>query len=1088
MEPALPSPGSDLQATLSDRIGSGSRAAPGERLGQRYLVTGDLGAGGNGTVVSAVDLILDREVAVKISNSPSGVDERIAREARLTARIEHSHVVPIHDMEYLSNGGVLFSMRRVAGTSLGEILRCQDNPEGMSILRNPAEVITIIRKVCDAVGRAHERGIVHCDVKPDNIMLGRHGEVFVVDWGEAADLREKTGIVNRIHGTPAYMAPEQARAEPPTPSSDVYAIGATLFHLLYGRFPLNMRPNETIDDLLRRRASGELDSPSPTESARIPVSLESIVLRSLAPVTANRYPNAEALGKALADWQDGRLDSWDLLLEQDFSDGSKLDARFAAICCDERDDVRIPCPERIEQRSDRIVIGAFPHRTYLRWNGGIAEDSLIEVSLFIDEEGKANLDLCVCGDPMTGYRLRVFGQDHVELESIRGGRHEIFGRWPGRLPVGRVLLAIGHSDSRIWVQANGRTIIEAYDPLPPRGSEFRTVAVGRLWDAYPCHIFSIRLWTRRPPLVISVLEVGKHLLRAGHSADAAAWFTNCMHRDLPPAILHEAAFLSALASGTDRFTRLRSVAHDSSNPYAMRALGQMIVDLATQGDPAYSAELLLGSDLTRDDEGLRSRVASLLLSRLHGSDPSQKLTLLAALARIPIRALDISSANINDLSPLSGMSLQRLIARNNAISDVRPISCSSLEMVDVSYNCISDLFPLSISPLKSLRARGNPCFHLPEFANRTLQHVDIAQTNISDISSLYGQPLKHLNISESRVFDLSSVRASPLVELIAERCDITDAQPLYNVPLSIALVAGTGITDATPLASPTMRILDLSGCPVELCPSLKESGIHRLLLRATRIRDLSPLHGSSLRFLNIAGCHIENLLPLRGLPLNDLILDSHSADFTPISDLPLRRLCLMGAISSTAMRIVSELHIESLELDLREINSSPIIGRNVNILTINGFDASFVRSLHPVLQHAFAGDANGLLACSLESHGRRILPIPQPMRRDEAMRLASAAGATLLSLPDLERQHCVYTSLLPIASSILPTTWFHCGLQYNGSEVRWNDGSAFRGTCGADSRLMASPDLTPLACLHQRPLKIVGGNTNHVPILEWVNT
>jgi serine/threonine protein kinase len=170
--------------------------------GTRYEIEREIGRGGMGTVYRARDKLLDRAVALKVIES-GPVDEPLTM-----ARLEHPGLAPVYDSGVLPDGRSYYAMRLVEGKRLDEFLR--DEPA-------PAARLRAFEKICDAVAFAHDRGVVHCDLKPENIMTGAFGEVFVMDWGIA-----NTRVPDA--GTPAYRSPEATR----TPQSDVYSLGKIL--------------------------------------------------------------------------------------------------------------------------------------------------------------------------------------------------------------------------------------------------------------------------------------------------------------------------------------------------------------------------------------------------------------------------------------------------------------------------------------------------------------------------------------------------------------------------------------------------------------------------------------------------------------------------------------------------------------------------------------------------------------------------------------------------------------------------------------------------------------------------------------------
>jgi serine/threonine protein kinase len=174
--------------------------------GTRYEIEREIGRGGMGVVYRARDTQLDRTVALKVIEAGSPDEPPV--EAKTLARLEHPGLVPVYDSGTLPDGRAYYAMRLVEGKRLDEFLRDE---------RSLAPRLRVFEKICEAAAFAHDRGVVHCDLKPQNIMTGSFGEVFVMDWG-IANTRAPGA------GTPPYRCPEAAR----TPRSDIYALGKLL--------------------------------------------------------------------------------------------------------------------------------------------------------------------------------------------------------------------------------------------------------------------------------------------------------------------------------------------------------------------------------------------------------------------------------------------------------------------------------------------------------------------------------------------------------------------------------------------------------------------------------------------------------------------------------------------------------------------------------------------------------------------------------------------------------------------------------------------------------------------------------------------
>jgi serine/threonine-protein kinase len=217
---------------------SGLPALPTEGPRAEVTPTKLLGRGGMGEVHLGVDRVLRREVAVKTARADDSLRTRhaLVQEALLTGYLDHPNVIPVHRLGVDAAGRPLMVMKRVEGTSWRELLRQPDHPAWEALPSDHLRAnLQILGQVCNAVHYAHSRGILHRDIKPDNVMVGAFGEVYLVDWGAGLRLSERAQAPEGLVGTPAYMAPEML--DEPTGLSertDVYLLGATLHRVLTG--------------------------------------------------------------------------------------------------------------------------------------------------------------------------------------------------------------------------------------------------------------------------------------------------------------------------------------------------------------------------------------------------------------------------------------------------------------------------------------------------------------------------------------------------------------------------------------------------------------------------------------------------------------------------------------------------------------------------------------------------------------------------------------------------------------------------------------------------------------------------------------
>jgi serine/threonine protein kinase/tetratricopeptide (TPR) repeat protein len=320
----------DLDRTASYAVGTATSD------GQRFRVLRPHARGGLGAVFVALDTELHREVALKQILDSHADDEnsrhRFLVEAEVTGGLEHPGIVPVYGLGTYGDGRPYYAMRFIRGDSLKEAIERSHADESLKgdPGRRSLELRRLLRRfmdVCNAIDYAHSRGVLHRDIKPGNIIVGKHGETLVVDWGLAKatgqsepDAEERTLVPSSASGssetlpgsalgTPAYMSPEQAEGdlEHLGPRSDVYSLGATLYCLLTGRPPLE---GDDIGELLRQVRRGEFPPPRQIDGS-IDAALEAVCLKAMALKPAERYGTPRALAEDIERWMaDEPVTAW----------------------------------------------------------------------------------------------------------------------------------------------------------------------------------------------------------------------------------------------------------------------------------------------------------------------------------------------------------------------------------------------------------------------------------------------------------------------------------------------------------------------------------------------------------------------------------------------------------------------------------------------------------------------------------------------------------------------------------------------------------------------------------------------------------
>jgi eukaryotic-like serine/threonine-protein kinase len=311
-------------------FGLGGSDASGARSASRFRIVRPHARGGLGQVSVAIDSELNRDVALK-EIQPQYADDHDSRyrfrlEAEVTGRLEHPGIVPVYGLGQYDDGRPFYAMRFIQGDSLKEAIDAfhgANEKGGLGMEEHSLQLRRLIGRlidVCNAIDYAHSRNVLHRDLKPGNIMLGKYGETLVVDWGLAKVLGTEQACESSIGpviptvssadatptmhgsavGTPAYMSPEQAagRISDLGPATDIYSLGATLYYLLTGRPPF------LGNDVVLMLAQNQLgEFPRPTSiNPNVPYPLESICLKAMALEPSDRYSTAKLMVDDLERW------------------------------------------------------------------------------------------------------------------------------------------------------------------------------------------------------------------------------------------------------------------------------------------------------------------------------------------------------------------------------------------------------------------------------------------------------------------------------------------------------------------------------------------------------------------------------------------------------------------------------------------------------------------------------------------------------------------------------------------------------------------------------------------------------------------
>ena len=537
----------------------------------RYVVQRELARGGMGAVLEVHDPSLRRTIAMKVVRSDAGFratetpedaernQSRLLAEAQILAQLDHPGVVAIHELGLDAHGRAYFTMKRVQGHDFGVVIRaCQRREPLWSLTR----AVGVLARVCDAVAYAHQKGVVHRDLKPSNVMVGRFGEVFVMDWGLArvagraqappvpvhtASLEPERAsnaapppseaepsvvhtdresgsrpgsssiatLAGAVVGTPGYLAPEQAKSDAAAigPRSDVYALGAMLYHLLAGHHPYARERKLESEELVRAVLAGPPE-PLARCAPRAPEELVAIAERAMARAPERRYESMLALATDLNAWLEGRVvrahrtGAWAELVKWIGRNRGAAAAIVAVVV----GLASIAAVQTILRRAvERAQTETAERAEELRREGALDRVALASTALASGEIGHARALLAACPEDLRGFEWR-----HLWRESDTSARTLEFPELDVKsafvLPGGRELLVAGAgTPHRIAVQDLARgTRVRTLELAPESAiNDVSLSADGELVAAL-VHLGELRLWRTRDWSALAPLDADLH--------------------------------------------------------------------------------------------------------------------------------------------------------------------------------------------------------------------------------------------------------------------------------------------------------------------------------------------------------------------------------------------------------------------------------------------------------------------------------------------------------------------------------------------------------------------------------------------------
>lgn len=797
--------------------------------GDKYKLGPVVAEGGMGIVREALDLSCRRVVAIKAlpqnGKVPKEDVSRFIEEAQITSRLEHPNIPPVHELGFDTDQNAFYTMKFVRGVTLTDVLLGIRKSKGSYAEQYPlSRLLNIFQKVCDAVAYSHSKGIVHCDLKPDNIMICDFGEVMVMDWGLARRVGTPLPMENnrtteemkaplrpgaidsatrtttgRILGTPGFIGPERIRGGTLVDTlSDIYSLGATLYSILTLRPPIS---GDNISDVIRRILLGVIrrpadmnlhtdpNSPPPffphCPEGRIPETLSEIAMKSLASYPEDRYASVQDLQNEVEAYQNGQI--WHVVIDQDFK-GNKPLERWNVIGgeCEIRDgELRMSHgePQILALKSDlpidvRIEFEARQENVYLN-----------SIGCFMSAVRNATPRELA----LTGYKFELGAFDNSANVVDRVGR-QIARQQIASIERGKTYrIRFERVGNRLRVAVDDRELFNVVDPDPLSGSD-RTIVGVFGWLA-ECVVSRVKISTLGAPWKSDILDIAdRQSLRGNY--------------DVAMALVKEVVESYPDSERLERARKTEQTIHRRQR-------------------------------MAHDLEGWRRK-----LSR---EWPESRFDLRATNDGF---TLAIENCGIENLGPVRGLPLVALICPSNRIKSLEPLKGMPLTTLNCIGNPITSLEPLRGMPLNTLVCEGCP---------------------IEDIEPLRGLPITLLNIGGGRILDIDPLRGMPLTFLACWGNRIRSLEPLGDMKFLAALYCSANeIESLEPLRGLSIVSMNCSGNRISDLDPVRKMPLGVLHCGNNRIKSLEPLRGLPLKMLSCQANQIKSLQPLKGIPLASL--------------------------------------------------------------------------------------------------------------------------------------------------------------------------------------------------------------------------
>ncbi|MBD3322515.1 MAG: protein kinase, partial [Chitinivibrionales bacterium] len=893
---------------------------------EKYQFCEEIGAGGMGSVHRAVDKDIGRDIAIKTIGSREDKDRHIlfVNEARITGRLEHPNIVPVHEFSIDKNGLFYFTMKLVKGKSLKDFLEeYRGDPRRFFAEKPLLHLIDIFLDICNAVSFAHSKGIIHRDLKPSNIMIGDFGEVQVMDWGlakmispndDSSDIEKslaasKTGFFNladgfhehesdgKIWGTIAYMPPEQAKGkiDEIDQRSDIFSLGAILYEMLTLNPPIQGTTPKEMIQKARKAEIIPIDACVPP-SWNLPAELTAIATKALALRKADRYQTVENLkndidlfleNKPISAKEDSAWETIVKLFRRNRPVSISIGIAFIIILSA---GITFTLMNFKERKRAETALRNFTREQKEKLaliQKDLAEREREWVLVFHDDFSDAQ------------FRKRwdvLYGQYKV----IDGARQFVAVRPDCKIINGELRIRDGTPQALLLKNSmTGDVAIE-----------FDCRQESMYLNDISCFFDATRSARRK------LIPYSGYLLQYGADDNS------CIKATRSHVIIHQ-KFQSPIITGKHYHVRAEKV----GNRLRMTVNDTVVIDV-TDTEGLYGKDrdaigiLGWGSEMWLDNVKVYSMGTSLKVDALDLAKRQMHRGNYATAGDIYQEIYDGTIDPRRKMAAFHGieksehlmMVQKKLPYYSSLLKKIWPDIHFSLKMVEDGLS-----FEMKDQAIREKITSLAPLKHMP------LSRLDISGwTQIQDLGPLASMELRWLKMNSCRkVTDLSPLRGMPLHFLNINYCRaISSIEPVRDARLNTLLAFGTGIDDLSPLNGMPLSNINIHNCIhiTDISP-LKGAPLEIVYVKNLPVTDISPVAQPGLRFLDASGTRITSIEPLRSVPLATLKLNECAIDdFSPLSTMSLYHL----EVEFTGFNDISR--IENMEIANLYLRGTPVSG------------------------------------------------------------------------------------------------------------------------------------------------------------------